>query len=120
VSAIILSDVAIAVRLVAYMSRIYKGSAARRAIISHLDTRLKPVKAARSAASSKHDHDFWSAESRNESSHRDIFSRIAGLLLHCCNTRDAIEAESCLVTRSSLVIHFAEAQDKFTSEDPAF
>jgi hypothetical protein len=41
--------------------------------------------------------------------------------LHCCNTRHAIEAESCLVMRSSLVIHFAEAQDKIgTEKDPAF
>jgi hypothetical protein len=39
-------------------------------------------------------------------------------LLHCCNTRDAIEDESRAATRSSLVIRSVEDQDKFTSKDP--
>jgi hypothetical protein len=38
--------------------------------------------------------------------------------LHCCNTCDAIEAESRFQQRGSLVIRFAQDQDKFTIKDP--
>jgi hypothetical protein len=41
------------------------------------------------------------------------------LLLHCCNTRGAIEAESHFRMRSSLVIRIAEDQDQFPIKDPA-
>src|SRR5271169_4202575 len=40
-------------------------------------------------------------------------------LLHCCNTRHAIDDESPVRMRSSLVIPNAEDQDKITSKDPA-
>jgi broad specificity phosphatase PhoE len=40
------------------------GSAARPAIISHLASRLKPAKAARSAGSPEHDHVFSSPKTR--------------------------------------------------------
>jgi hypothetical protein len=94
------------------LSREYMGSAARPAILSHLASGLKPVKTAQSAPQSKRDHVYYPPKAENERSNRDIFSRFLCLLLHCCNTRHAIEAESCLVVWSSLVIHFAEAQDK--------
>jgi hypothetical protein len=45
--------------------------------------------------------------------------RISRLLLHCCNTRDAIEGEMPVALRSSLVIPFMEDQDKCTNKDPA-
>jgi hypothetical protein len=38
--------------------------------------------------------------------------------LHCCNTSRAIEAESHFRSCGSLVIRFAQDQDKFTIEDP--
>jgi hypothetical protein len=40
------------------------------------------------------------------------------LLLHCCNTGEAIEAESRFQQRGSLVILSAQDQDKFTIKDP--
>jgi hypothetical protein len=39
--------------------------------------------------------------------------------LHCCNTRHAIEAESRFRRPGSLVIRFAQDQDKNTIKDPA-
>jgi hypothetical protein len=39
--------------------------------------------------------------------------------LHCCNTRDAIEDESRIPPRSSLVIRSVEDQDKFHNKEPA-
>jgi hypothetical protein len=46
-------------------------------------------------------------------------SPAAQRLLHCCNTRDAIENESRVPTRSSLVIRSVEDQDKFHNKEPA-
>src|ERR1700687_1678983 len=117
VSAILLSDVAIAPPL-----RAHRPGAM---IISHLASRLNPV------------NGIWGSETRlNETRStgfvlssapkdgtdlrsRDNLLRISQLLLHCCNTHHAIEGESRFRMRSSLVIRIAEDQDKFTGKDPA-
>jgi hypothetical protein len=45
-----------------------------------------------------------------------ISLRISQLVLHCCNTCDAIEDEKRLPLRGSLVFRIAEDQDKFDKQ----
>jgi hypothetical protein len=99
-----------------------RGLAPSARTIPHLASRLKPVNAFEivlNGARSKPFHLELSTKVEANAPASGNLVRISRLLLHCCNTREAIAGESDVALRSSLVIPFLEDQDKFTNKDPA-
>src|SRR6202022_423673 len=121
VSAILLSEVAMASPF-----RAHRGSQPPRAmIILHLASRLKPVNALWGTGSPVRRHGIDRLRAYFRRSPERMFPAAIILrecshpLLHRRNTRQAIEDESRLGMRSSLVVRIAEDPDKFTSKYPA-
>src|SRR5258708_34499880 len=79
----------------------------RTGIIPHLASRLKPVNAPGDRVSSCNVAQSWSET-------RPHMARISRPLLHCCNTRHAIEAESLL--RMPHRLYFVSQKIKINSQ----
>src|SRR3954447_16861818 len=95
-----------------------RGLAPTARTIPHLASRLKPVNAFEivlNGARSKPFHLELSTKVEANAPASGNLVRISRLLLHCCNTREAIAGESHVALRSSLVIQFVGDQDKFTT-----
>jgi hypothetical protein len=91
-------------------------------ILLHLASRLNPVNGIWGIGNPLHPdevdrlHAFLRPKSGRTVGSATICQRISQLLLHCCNTRHAIEGESRFRMRSSLVIRIAADQDKFDKQ----